>query len=78
VERFNRTIREECLDHFVICSVRHLEHLVGEFVDHYNQERPHQGLGNVPITLQEPACGSKIGKRSRLGGLLHHYCRSAA
>jgi transposase InsO family protein len=78
VERFNRTIQEESLDHFVICSVRHLEHLVGEFVDHYNQERPHQGLDNVPIALQEPARGVKISKRSRLGGLLHHYYRTAA
>jgi hypothetical protein len=34
-ERFVRTVRSECLDHFVIFGERHLRHLLREFVAHY-------------------------------------------
>ena len=44
-ERFVRTVRNECLDHFVIFGRRHLEHLVREFAAHYHEERYHQALG---------------------------------
>jgi hypothetical protein len=47
-----------------------------EFVSHYNQVRPHQGLGQRPpdgpvdvITM--PA--GHIERRDRVGGLLHEY-----
>ena len=44
-ERFVRTVREECLDQFVIFGEAHLRHLLAEFVQHYNRERYHQGKG---------------------------------
>ena len=40
-ERFVQTLRVECLDHFVICGEKHLQHLVKEFSAHYHEERPH-------------------------------------
>src|SRR5262249_39626905 len=41
-ERWIRTLRQECLDHFVICGERHPHHLVTNFVAHNLEERPHQ------------------------------------
>jgi hypothetical protein len=34
-ERFVGTIRRECLDRFLILGRRHLEAVLGEFVEHY-------------------------------------------
>jgi len=87
VERFVQTLKTECLDHFLVCGERHLHHLVTNFVAHYLEERPHQGLGNVPLpeagkTDDEPAVLSfptgEVKCRERLGGLLKHYYRAAA
>jgi putative transposase len=84
-ERFAQTLRTECLDHFVILGERHLRHLVSEFVTHYNGERPHQGVGNVPLSEADPndPCllpfpSGGVRCRERLGGLLRHYYRAAA
>jgi putative transposase len=83
-ERFVRTIRSECLDHFVIFGERHLRHRVRAFVAYYNTERFHQGLGGELVTPR-PMVSSKdkgevgaIRCRSRLGGLLNFYHRQAA
>ncbi len=84
-ERWVRSLRTECLDHFLICGESHLRHLVNEFVEHYNLERPHQGVGNVPlpdIGQNEPRIlpfpSGEVRCRERLGGLLKHYYRNAA
>jgi putative transposase len=84
-ERWVRTLRAECLDHFLICGESHLRHVVNEFVEHYNHERPHQGVGNVPLPdagESEPSVlpfpAGEVRCRERLGGLLKHYYRAAA
>ena len=82
-ERWVQTVRQECLDHFVICGQAHLMHLLKTFLDHYHTERPHQGLDNaVPMGA---ALASPVNRRNgavvcehRLGGLLKHYVRTAA
>jgi putative transposase len=83
-ERFVQTVRQECLDHFLVVSEKHLRHLLSEFLIHYHEERPHQGLGNVPLSgtppsAEEPAILplSEVRCRERLGGLLKHYRRAA-
>jgi len=38
-ERFVRTVRSKCLDHFVIFGERHLRHLIKQFIEHYLSER---------------------------------------
>ncbi len=43
-ERFVGTCRRELLDHLLIFSARHLEVVIKEFLVHYHQARPHQGL----------------------------------
>ncbi len=39
------TARREVLDHLLIFGRQHLERVMIEFIDHYHQARPHQGLG---------------------------------
>jgi len=80
-ERWVRTLRSECVDYFIVVGERHLHHLVTSFVAHYLEERPHQGLGNVPLpdaerAADEPAIlkfpSGEVRCRQRLGGLLRH------
>ncbi|CAM2006629.1 Transposase [Acanthopleuribacter pedis] len=75
VERVIRSIREECLDRFVIFSWEQLEYLLREYVTHYHEERPHQGLGNRLISGEQGQSQGKIRRRTRLGGLLSFYHR---
>jgi putative transposase len=82
-ERFVKTIRTECLDHFVIFGERHLRYLLEQFTEHYLAERYHQAIGSQLIRPRSlPSNGnssrSTIGCRSRLGGLLNFYHREAA
>lgn len=82
-ERWIRTVRNECLDRVMVLGRRHLEHLLRIYVRHYNEERPHRSLGLEPpggsalvrAVSREP---SEIGRRDRLGGLIHEYYRKAA
>lgn len=89
-ERFVQSIKQECLDHFIVFGIQHMDHLCREYLAHYLEERPHQGRDNE--VLVEPAGKKKsrrpnaeelptlndIRCRSRLGGLLKHYERKAA
>jgi transposase InsO family protein len=82
IERFIRTIRNECLDHLVLFGARHMQTVIKEFVVHYNTEQFHEGLGgqlidssNVPGNDNMLNC--PILQRSRLGGLLNFYERAA-
>ena len=47
-ERWVRTAREECLDHLLVLSRRHLEQVLDEYVAHYNHARPHRSLDLTP------------------------------
>jgi putative transposase len=80
-ERFVRTVRAECLDWLLIIGRRHLERVLRIYTAHYNSERPHRGLALQPPdparTAGPPTVG-KIGRRDRLGGLIHEYYRTAA
>jgi putative transposase len=82
-ERFVKTVRTECQDHFVILGERHLRHLVKEFVRHYLTERYHQGIGSQIVRPKaspsnDNAALGAVRCRSRLGGLLNYYGRDAA
>jgi hypothetical protein len=58
-----------------------LRHVLNEYVDHYHQERNHQGKGNVLLFPRSSPAGehdSTIQCRERLGGLLKYYEREAA
>jgi transposase InsO family protein len=79
VERFNRSIREECLNRVVPLGEAHLRELVREYVAHYHEERPHQGLGGGLIVASTASRGrGPLVRSERRGGLLNHYYRDAA
>ena len=79
-ESFVRTIKRECLDKMILFGERHVHHVVDEYIDHYNKERPHQGIGNrLIIEPEEPVPkNGPVLCRKRLGGLLRSYHRAAA
>ena len=82
-ERWIRTVRAECLDRVMVLGRRHLEQLLSTYVKHYNEERPHRSLGLEPPGGPQPLRAlspepSEIGRRDRLGGLIHEYYRKAA
>ena len=80
-ERFVKTIKYECLRHFVFIGQRHLRYVTSEYMAHYHHERFHQGIGGSlirPIASNENAGNGEVRCRSRLGGLLNFYCRGAA
>jgi len=80
LERFMRSVKEECLERMVFFGKKSLQIAVAEFLSHYYAERNNQGLDNGLI---EP--GEEVGRtaggvacRERLGGILHYYYRKAA
>ena len=78
-ERFVESAKSECVDRIVLLGEGHLRTVVREFVHHYHEERPHQGLGNELIAPQTTVTGAGPMKcRERLGGLLKFYYREAA
>ena len=75
-ERFVRTVREEILDKVLILNEAHLRRVLNEFLDYYNQRRPHQGLEQQsPIERPEPLTEGLIRKRPVLGGIINDYFR---
>ncbi len=76
-ERFVRTVRQDCLDHLLVISQRHLEVLLTEYVCHYNEARPHRGLDLEPPLPRSATSGGKIICRDVLGGVVHEYERAA-
>ncbi len=79
-ERFVRSIKTECTDRLIFFGERSLRHAIDQYAEHYNNERPHQGIGNhAPVVqhAEEPAA-ARIECRERLGGLLRSYRGIAA
>ena len=82
-ERWVRTVRRECLDRMLIYNPRHLFVVLGEFVGHYNEHRPHQGRDQRPPNATEtrPAVvdldGARIRRRKILNGLINEYSQVA-
>jgi putative transposase len=79
-ERWVGSARRECLDHLLILGRRHLEKVLAEFMEHYHQARPHQGLDQrVPCPPADTivTLGGPVQRCDRLGGLLHEVARAA-
>ena len=78
-ERWVRSVRAECLDHLLIVNEAHLRHVLADYVTHYNQARPHQGLEQqTPVPCAPSARAGPLRRRDVLGGLIHEYDREAA
>ena len=80
IERFMRSIKDECLTRMIFFGEKSLRNAVREFLAHYHGERNHQGLCNRIIEPGEEVgrAGGAIERRERLGGLLNYYHRAAA
>lgn len=78
-ESFLSRLKGECLNHFVLFSLRQMDYIVNTWVDHYLHERPHRGLGNKVIgPNSQPQMKGTVCCRERLGGLIKSYYRTAA
>ena len=80
IERFMRSVKEECLGRMIFFGERALHVAATSFFDHFHAERSHQGVGNRLIEPGEEA-GRTTGEvvcRERLGGRLRYYYRKAA
>lgn len=51
VERFNKTYRTEVLDAYVFEDLDQVREITDSWLKSYNEERPHESLGNLP-----PSC----------------------
>jgi hypothetical protein len=80
-EQFVRTIRQECPDHLLVVSRRHLESVLDKYVQHYNQARPHRGLHlgqSIPPSLPVPPIdGGTVTRVDILVGIIHEYEQAA-
>jgi transposase InsO family protein len=80
-ERWVRSVKDEALSRVILFGKNSLWHVLNEYVDHYHQERNHQGKGNVLLFPRPRLAGEYDGLiqcRERLGGLLKYYKREAA
>ncbi len=87
IERWIRSIREECSNHLGLFGLNRLRRVVRQYKGFFNEQRPHQGIGNrVPIAIDaEPTAQTGKGDtrlgavrcNEYLGGLLKSYRRAA-
>ncbi len=56
-ESFNGTFRDNLLDGEIFYSLKEAKVIVGEWVKHYNQVRPHSSLGYRPLAPQVQVLG---------------------
>jgi len=76
-ERFLGSVRRECLDHMLVLGERPLYRVVKEYVEYYNEARPHQAIAQK-IPAGSPAAPTKPEKGKILAfpvlnGLHHSY-----
>ncbi len=73
-----RTVREECLDHLLVYSRRHLESVLGTCVRHDNESRPHRERRlATPLPRHEQPGTGEVCRRDIFGGIIHEYDRAA-
>ena len=80
-ERWVRSVKSEALSKLILFGERSLWHALKNYIAHFHNERPHQGLGNlIPFPMTPPANDREapIQCHERLGGLLKYYSRKAA
>jgi transposase InsO family protein len=82
LERWNRSVKEECLSKLILFGEASLRHVLFNYAQHFHHERNHQGKANVILF---PASADRVGEsadeirtRERLGGWLKFYYREAA
>ena len=79
-ERWVGTLRRELLDRTLIWNRRQLQHLIAEYIEHYNAHRPHRALDQQPpqptaISSYQPDV--PVTAHRRCDGLIHGYRQAA-
>ena len=75
-----RSIKDECLDRFILFGEASLRRALREYGAHYHSERNHQGVGNQllrPVATAN-STDEPVQCHERLGGMLNYYYREAA
>ena len=76
-ERWVRTVRHELLDRTLIWNQRQLHRLLDEFIEHYNDHRPHRGLHQrAPADGADASVfdlGQPIQRTTTCAGLINEY-----
>jgi transposase InsO family protein len=76
-ERWVRTVRHELLDRTLIWNQRQLHRLLDEFIEHYNDHRPHRGLHQrAPGDGADASVfdlGQPIQRTTTCAGLINEY-----
>jgi putative transposase len=76
-ERWIRTVRSECTDRLLIVNERHLRRVLGRFVRHYDEHRPHRRLTlrppHPPTSELPPVPITSVRRHEVLGGLINEY-----
>ncbi len=80
-ERWIGTIRRELLDRTLIWNQHQLERLVADYIDRYNEHRPHRSLDQRP-PLAAGASPPKqrhlhVAKSTRCDGLINEFQNAA-
>jgi putative transposase len=80
VERWVRSVKEECLSKVILFGERSLRLALSEYVEHYHAERNHPGKDNVLLFSRNTSVRrtGPVQCRERLGGLLRYYHEKAA
>lgn len=81
IERWRRNLHGECTDHMLIYNERHALTVVSQYIDHFNNHRPHQGRQQRPPN-HDPAVATipmdkPVRRRRRLGGMINEYHRAS-
>ena len=81
-ERWVQSVKTECLDRMIFFGEASLRRSVEQYLIHYHEDRPHQGIGNVvPFPTEQASNHPRDGPivcRERLGGMLRLYHRKKA
>jgi putative transposase len=72
VERFNRTYRREILDSYLFDSLDQVRILTEEWINEYNNERPHESLGGLPPAVYRQKNSNFKGREASLPSFEGH------
>jgi putative transposase len=78
-ERFVKSVRNDALDHFLLFNQKQISKIIFDYIEYYNNLRPHQGINSIPkgIPPDKSKCShhlkANLCSKSVLSGLHHHY-----